>query len=367
MTSLYIHIPFCQKKCFYCSFVVTIGEDRRMDPYLDCVLAEAGRHQDTLIETVYLGGGTPSYLSATQLEKFLTSLRKKFQFIPNCEWTLEANPEGLSLEKAKLLYDLGINRVSLGIQSLNDHYLKYLGRCHDARRALEAFQTLREAGFENLNVDFMYSFPGQTAEEIKEDVLALTSLGSEHLSLYTLTIEENSRFYARQIKLDNDENRARQYELVVSLLASTEFRQYEISSFAKLGKESKHNLNYWQGGDYLGLGVAAHSHQEGRRFWNVSRTNAYMERIQKGHSALEAEEKLSAHQHLMELILFGLRMNRGVKVKEVAQKAGCTLDKARERMIDELVNQGFLCWEKDYLKTSLKGRLVLDEISSRLV
>ena len=367
MISLYIHIPFCQKKCFYCSFVVTVGQDRWMDAYLDCLTMEAGRHQDTLVETVYLGGGTPSYLSSGQLQKFLTSLRKKFKFAADCEWTLEANPEGLDLEKAKLLYDLGINRVSLGVQSLNDRTLKYLGRCHDAHRTRTAFQILRQAGFTNINVDLLYSFPGQTDDEIKEDVLALTSLGSEHLSLYTLTLEENSRFYARQVKLDSDENRARQYELVVSFLESTEFKQYEISNFAKPAHASKHNLNYWQGGDYIGLGVAAHSHRGGTRFWNVSKTNVYMKRIQKHENPSEGEEQLSAHQRLMELILFGLRMNQGVNIEEAGQKVGGALDAARRHTIDELIGRGFLYREKDYLKATLKGRLVLDEISSRLI
>ncbi len=367
MPSLYIHIPFCQKKCFYCSFIVTVGQDHRIDSYLDCLAQEAERYRDTLIETVYLGGGTPSYLNRDQLQKFLTTIRQKFKFTSNCEWTLEANPEGLDLEKAKLLYDLGINRISLGVQSLNDRYLKYLGRCHDARRAADAFQILRQAGFRNINVDLMYSFPGQTDREIKEDVLSLTSLGSEHLSLYTLTIEENSRFYARRIKLDSNENQARQYELVVSFLESTEFKQYEISNFAKPGKESQHNLNYWQGGDYIGLGVSAHSHRAETRFWNASKTNMYMTRIQQQQSPLEGEEKLSAHQRLMELILFGLRMNQGVHIEEVGKKVGCVLDAARGQIIDELIGQGFLFREKGYLKTSLKGRLVLDEISSRLI
>lgn len=367
MSSLYIHIPFCQKKCFYCSFVVTVGQDHRMDAYLDCLAQEAEPYQDTLIETVYCGGGTPSYLNQDQLQKFLTTIRKKFKFTSNCEWTLEANPEGLDLRKAKLLYDLGINRVSLGIQSLNDRYLKYLGRCHDARRAVGAFQNLRQAGFQNINLDLMYSFPGQSDCEIKEDVCALTGLGSEHLSLYTLTIEENSRFYTRQVKLDSDENRARQYELVVSFLNSTEFKQYEISNFAKSGKESKHNLNYWQGGDYIGLGVGAHSHQAGIRFWNVSRMNDYMLRIKDNQTPMGGQEKLSPRQRFMEILLLGLRMNRGMNVSKVKDRLSYSLNFETEEKIRELVRGGFLCWDNDYLKATSRGRLVLDEVSSRLI
>ena len=338
-----------------------------MGDYLDCLLGEAEFYSAAVVESVYLGGGTPGYLSLNYLKRFLQGLRQKFQFTSDCEWTLEANPEGMDLEKAKLLYDLGVNRMSLGVQSFDDRYLKYLGRCHDARRASTAFGDLRKAGFKNINVDLMYSFPGQTEGEITQDVRAVTSLGSEHLSLYTLTIEENSRFYTRGVKLDTGARRAGQYEQVVSFLEQTKFQQYEISNFARPGWESRHNLNYWQGGDYIGLGVGAHSHERGRRFWNVSKTNVYMNRIQKQQSPLDGEEKLSAHQRLMEFILFGLRMNQGVQVQEAMQKAGCVLGQKRRQTMEKLVQEGFLFWDKNYLKTTLKGRLVLDEISSRLI
>ena len=367
MGALYIHIPFCQKKCFYCSFVVAIGQDHRIDSYLDCLEWEAERYRGISVKTVYLGGGTPTYLKAQQLKKLFMMLRQKFYFTKDCEVTIEANPEGLELDKIKLLNDLGVNRISLGIQTLNNQYLKYLGRCHDSSRALTAFRDLRKAGFLNINVDLMYAFAGQTDEEIAQDVVGITALKSEHLSLYTLTIEENSRFYTKKIKLAATQDQARQYELVTHLLAQTEFKQYEISNFAKDHRESLHNLNYWQGGNYLGLGVGAHSHQEGMRFWNVLRISDYMSRIKNHQSSTEGQERLSTRQRFMEILLFGLRMNQGVKVSEIEQKLTEKLKSEVKEKINEFIRAGFLSRENDCLKATDKGRLVLDEISVQLI
>ncbi len=367
MISLYIHIPFCQKKCFYCSFVVAIGQDDRIDSYLDCLNQEAECYRGTLVKTVYLGGGTPTHMNPGQLKKLFMMLKEKFQFTANCEISIEANPEGLELDKAKLLHDLGVNRISLGIQTLNDRYLSYLGRCHDARRALTAFGDLRQAGFRNINVDLMYAFPGQTDEEITQDVWSITALGSEHLSLYTLTIEENSRFYKKKVKLDPTEDQARQYEWVTYLLTQTEFKQYEISNFAKLRRESLHNLNYWQGGDYVGLGVGAHSHQEGVRFWNVAKISDYMTRIKDNQTPVENQERLTPHQRFMEILLLGLRMNQGVKIAEIEQKLVGKLSREIQEKISGFIREGFLSCENDYLKATAKGRLVLDEIAAQLI
>ncbi len=367
MISLYIHIPFCQRKCFYCSFVVAIGQDDRIDSYLECLTQEAEKHPSTPLKTIYVGGGTPTHMNLKQLERLFAILRSTFQFSPDCEFTIEANPEGLELVKAKFLRDSGVNRVSLGVQSLNDSYLKYLGRVHDARQAIIAFENLRKAGFANINLDLMYSFPGQTFEEIERDVKAIVALGSEHLSLYTLTIEENSKFYARRLKLDEGEIQAWQYQLVVSLLKPTEFEQYEISNFAKSDCRSRHNLNYWEGGDYIGLGVGSHSHLQGRRSWNVSKTAAYMSRIKDGESPLEGEEWLPPSEQLRERILFGLRMNQGIDVPALSRTVGVSLDSDGKEKITQLIEGGFLFWEDSRLCATDKGRMVLDEIGALLI
>ncbi len=367
MTSLYLHIPFCEKKCFYCSFVVAIAQDQWIDSYLDCLNQEARPYQGELVDTVYLGGGTPTYLSLEQLERLFSMIRRNFQLTPECEFTIEANPEGMDPVRAKLLIALGVNRISLGIQSLNDCYLKYLGRCHDAQLARNAFDNLRKAGFKNINVDLMYSFPGETEKEIEDDVIAIKALNSDHLSLYTLTIEENSKFYASKVVLDHGENRARQYEFVIGLLEKSDFKQYEISNFAKIGKESRHNLNYWRGGNYIGLGIGAHSHINGQRFWNVGKLNLYLSKIEKGEDPTEGREQLTLEQQLIETMLVGLRMSQGVSVGELEKKTGKNIGKDRKVKINGFIQAGLLKWDHDRLIATSQGRLMLDEICSHLI
>ncbi len=366
-TSLYIHIPFCQKKCFYCSFVVAVGHDNRIEPYLNSLSKEAQQYAGTFVQTIYLGGGTPTYLNTEQLSELFEILKENFKWSPECEITVEGNPEGLSPEKLELLKKEGVTRFSLGIQTLNDRYLKYLGRCHTAATAVQTFKSLRACGFQNINCDLMYSFPGQTDQEIKEDVTAITALNSEHLSLYTLTIEEPSRFHVIKVQLDDSEKRAAQYELVLKLLAHTGFNQYEVSNFAQHRRESEHNLNYWEGGNYIGLGVGAHSHINGVRSWNVQRVDDYIIKLNNGLSPVEAREELSLQKRLMETIVFGLRMNKGVDIIQVTEQFGLSLPTEAQGEIGRLIEGKFLAKEEKYLKVTPQGRLILDEIAARLV
>ena len=342
MSSLYVHCPFCEKKCFYCSFVVAVGRDSKIDSYLECLDKEARHYGHPLVETVYLGGGTPSHLNERQLAHLKKIIEKNFDVDAANEFTLEANPEGLSLEKARFIKSLGINRVSLGIQTLQDGYLKYLGRNHDSRSARAAFENLRRAGFANINIDLMYSFPGQTHAEIEKDVQTVTSLDSEHLSLYTLTIEEKTRFHAGNVKLDANDVLASHYELVCRLVEQSGLRQYEVSNFSKAGYESRHNMNYWQGGDYIGLGVGAHAHFQGTRRWNVSDLSDYMTRMNAGRSPQEGQETLSGQERFMETVLFGLRMNQGIALKAAGKDFKYFFDDERKEKIRQYMQKGWL-------------------------
>lgn len=366
MPSLYIHIPFCEKKCFYCSFVIAVGQSQRVDLYLECLEQEAGRYKSRRVDSVYVGGGTPSYLSDSQFGRLLRIVQENFFVDPQSEITAEANPESTNFSKFKLLKEKGVNRISLGIQSLHDGYLKFLGRNHDARSARRAFYEIRDAGFENVNVDLMFGFPGQTPRELERDVRQVVDLGSEHVSLYALTIEENSRFYARDLPLPPSQVQAEQYLLVMRLLESAGLQQYEISNFARPGRESRHNLNTWQGGEYIGLGVGAHSHLGQERFWNCSRFQNYMEQIQREGSAQEGCELLSSRQQFKEKLLFGLRMNQGVDVLVLEKESGCFLNGEESEQINGFVQAGFFEKEQGMLRTTLQGRLVLDELCSRL-
>ena len=367
MPSLYIHIPFCKNKCLFCSFVVSIGKERSIDSYLDALAQEAKAYSGTHLETVYIGGGTPTFINQTQLIRLFAIIKENFRFTFDSELTVEANPENIDFEKAKLLRDLGANRISLGVQSLSDKYLQFLGRPHNSHGAMVAFQNLRKAGFTNINLDLMFSFPSQSVAEIEDDVRRITDLQSEHLSVYTLTIEEGSRFARLNLRLENDVCQANQYARVIELLEAKGFYQYEISNFAKPGYESRHNQIYWQGGNYIGLGLGAHSHIDAERFWNVSNLSTYLSKIKENQSPVEGRERLSPGERMIETLLFGLRMTKGIEIEKIEEEFGWALPRHKRDMINEFIEEGFLIQADTCLKTTLKGRLVLDEICAKLI
>lgn len=355
VSSLYIHIPFCSHKCLFCSFAIAVAQMHYADDYLNRLEKEAEHYRGAHLDTVYIGGGTPSLLSVEQLERLIHIVHQYFSLNDHYEMTMEANPDSIDETKAQALKHLGVNRISLGIQSLNDHYLKFLGRRHSAAQARTAYALLRDKGFDNINVDFMYAFPSQTTEELHTDLAVMSSLGSEHLSLYTLTIEPPSRFHIQAVKLDEEEKIARHYQEAVAILKEYDFQQYEISNFAKEGFQSRHNKNYWQGGEYIGLGMGAHGFIDNRRYWNVSKFHEYLH----GTDAVAGFEELPHEARTMEKVLFGLRMNDGVDMGLIPRN--------KMTLIDHFLKQGFLTIENLRLKATAQGRLVLDELSSRLI
>lgn len=366
-TSLYIHIPFCKQKCFYCSFAVSIGQEKRRDVYLDCLEKEAQSYQGTKLDTVYIGGGTPTFLELKQLERLFNIIQNVFVVNQLAEFTIEANPEDVTIQKMTLLKDLGINRISLGVQSLNNKYLTYSGRNHDQSTVFKAVEVIKRVGFDNVNLDLMFSFPQQTIDELRSDLEQMTQLKSDHLSLYSLTIEKDSRFFTKNIQLPNDEKQAEQYLLVIEHLEKNGFKQYEVSNFAKEGKESKHNLHYWQGGRYVGLGVGAHSYLGARRFWNIAKLTEYINKINEDESVIEGSEDLSPQTQFMERLLFGLRTNSGVNLKEIENDLSISLEETKLKQLQQFVSQDFLKWEGQRLKATTKGLLVLDELSAILI
>ena len=254
-----------------------------------------------------------------------------------------------------------------GVQSLNDNYLKYLGRNHDAQRAISAYQTVKDAGFDNVSVDLMYSFPQQTIAELKTDIDRMCRLNSDHISIYTLTIEENSRFFAKQVSLDGQDILVEQHTLVEQCLKERGFYQYEVSNFAKKNKESIHNVNYWLCGNYIGLGVGAHSHRDGLRSWNVSKLNEYIKRFQDGLSAKAGQEELTQQARFMEAVLFGLRMNQGIDLGSIEKRFGCPMPQEKRELLDRWAIEGFVTRDKDRWKATDRGRLVLDDLSAKLI
>lgn len=354
-SAIYIHIPFCSHKCLFCSFAIAVAQTHKIDQYIDCLEKEIKAYQAKEIQSVYLGGGTPSMFSCEQLIRLMNIVRKNFKLHESCEITMEANPEGIAEEKVRVMKDLGVNRISLGVQSLNDRYLKFLGRKHDSTQAVRAYEILRKEKFTNINLDLMYAFPSQTQEELEHDVRSIAALGSEHLSLYTLTIEPHSRFYANAVKLDDEEKIAQGYLSIMRWLREYGFQQYEVSNFSKKGFQCRHNKNYWAGGRYLGLGMGAHGFIENRRYWNSSKLQGYLEDPLKP----EGFEDLDENTIRIEKLIFGLRMNEGVDQKLILAD--------KKDAIERLIREGFLEITEDRLMVTDQGRLVLDEIAVRLV
>lgn len=366
LPALYVHIPFCRKRCFFCSFATAVGQLSRSDEYLQQLGREAAGYAGQAVGSIYIGGGTPSCLESDGIAELWRHIALNFRFDDICEKTFEANPESLTPEKAGQLAGLGVTRVSLGVQSFNDERLAFLGRAHVRQDALRAFGLLRSFGFGNVSVDLMYGFPQQTAEELARDVDEIIALGSDHVSVYSLTVEDRSLFQARKMAVDSDAQ-AGAYELVRRKLETAGLRQYEISNFARPGSESVHNINYWRGGEYIGLGMAAHSHLAGRRFWNGDTFPLYMRLMAERGSALAGEERLEGVERLTEIFLFGLRMNEGVDLDSLERKIGVELPQDRKEALESFFELGLLEDSGGRIRTTDRGRLVLDEISARIV
>lgn len=365
--ALYIHIPFCQKKCFFCSFAMCIAKHEHIEDYLEALSMEAKRYGPRTVETVYIGGGTPTLLDEAQLKKLDVLIKRNFKVNPRHEYTIETNPDTMDLSKAKLLRQLGFNRVSIGAQSFHDPFLKFLGRTHTAADIKTCFTLLRKAGFLNINLDLMFGFPEQSLRQLKKDLGIAMSLKSEHLSVYNLSIEEKSMFHRLKVALPADEHMALFYRTLIKDLGAKGFHQYEISNFAKPHKESAHNILYWQCRNYIGLGMGAHSHIDGKRFWNKATLLAYIKSVRvKGH-AREGDETLSSRQRLTEALLFGLRMNKGICLDELEARFGSRVSMRQKKEIVRFVDHGFLTQDKVFSATTLKGRLVLDELCGYLI
>ena len=320
---LYFHIPFCPKLCPYCCFYVEVGGKNKTTRFLDALLREvelAAQRWPLQPHTIYFGGGTPSALTETQLAYLLSGLRERLDLSELREWEMEANPATIRESKARLLLELGITRLSLGVQSWNDATLKTLGRVHDARQAEETFHLLRDAGFRNLNIDLMFAVPGLTLAQWRATLEKTIALQPEHVSSYCLTYEEDTAYfqkllggeYRQDIELD-----AQFFETTMDTLDAGGFTQYEISNYARDGHESLHNQAYWHGADYLGFGPSAFSTTGLHRWKNIPDTAEYTRRILAGEGARSFEENLTEQQRRGEILAFALRTARGVTREEL--------------------------------------------------
>ncbi|MBV9390428.1 MAG: radical SAM family heme chaperone HemW, partial [Verrucomicrobia bacterium] len=356
---VYVHIPFCPKICPYCSFYKEASDRNKTQAFLDAVLQELDlRLNQGLIlrpETVFFGGGTPTALTAKQLEYLILGLRARIDFSDLDEWTIEMNPATVSLEKAQLLLRLGVTRASMGVQSWNPEILTRLGRVHSAEQAKSSYTLLREAGFTNINLDLIFGVPGQTVDVWHRTLEKTVSLNPQHISAYCLTYEEDTEFFRRFQEgelIQNTYQDASFFETTMAGLSQAGFQQYEISNYAKPGYECRHNLAYWLGRDYLGLGPSAFSTILTERWQNVSDTSRYIEST----SPVAFSEYLSPETRKAESIAFGLRTYYGVPSQQIEPEQANTL-----------IQEGYMERLENRLRLTTRGKMVADSIAELFV
>ena len=367
---LYIHIPFCIKKCAYCDFLSWSGDKDQKEEYVRDLEQEIRSYKtfaaDYQVSTVYFGGGTPSILETGQIERIMGALRQTFRIEKKAEITLEMNPGTARKEKLKVYRQLGINRLSIGIQSVKNENLKLLGRIHTYEDFLESYHMAREAGFDNISGDLISSLPGQTLEEWKEELKILIRTPLEHLSVYQLIIEEGTEFYERygeHEELLPDEETSREiYLWTGEYLENQGFRQYEISNYARAGKESRHNLRYWERKDYLGLGLGAASMIRNMRMSNTRDWEKYRTGCRDPRKIREEVEFLEEPRQIEEFMFLGLRKTRGVSRKEFRRTFGKDLDLIYEKTLKKYLENGMLQESGDRIFLSEEGILLSNQI-----
>ncbi|MDF1738256.1 MAG: radical SAM family heme chaperone HemW [Verrucomicrobiales bacterium] len=360
---LYLHIPFCHHICPYCAFYKHQPGKLANRDFVEAILAEAKQKKaevHTPFETVYFGGGTPTLLSPTLLQKLMEGLAETFDLSQVREYTLEANPATYDLTKAQLMRQLGANRISLGVQSFQADTLKTLGRDHSAEDAITAYKTLRDAGFENLSIDLMFSVPGQNAESWQRDLDEAVALEPEHFSAYNLTYEEDTEFMQRHEKGELDTNEDRDADLFyqgIDFLELKGFSHYEISNYAKPGFESQHNQAYWAGNDYLGLGPGAVSTIAGQRWKTVPDTAAYVKRSVSGFDTRTEIESLSEEDRRIEAIALRLRTRKGCPTGLLPTP----------NPVESLIQQGLIVEKEGFITLTRAGKSLADPIASELI
>ena len=328
---IYIHIPFCKQKCKYCDFTSFSCMEDKYDDYFKCLVQEITEkseelEQDVEIDTIYIGGGTPSIVPAEYIENVINLISQKYKVSKNVEITIEVNPGTVDKEKLERYINTGINRLSIGLQSTNDDLLKMLGRIHTYKEFEDVFEEARQVGFQNINVDLMIGLPNQTIEDVQESLEKIIKKSPEHISVYSLIVEEDTKIYdlieSGELELPSEDLEREMYWKVRNVLLESGYNHYEISNLAKDGYESKHNSNCWKQHSYLGFGIAAHSYYDGIRYSNITDIKRYIENYQNGESVYNIifHEKQSKEQMMKEYMLLGLRKIDGVIISEFKEK-----------------------------------------------
>ena len=372
--SLYIHIPFCRSKCGYCDFNSFGGLEALVPGYVEALTKEIqfrARNSNRQVSTIYFGGGTPSLLSISQIDKIIGACNKYYNVDKAAEITLEANPGTVTCQWLTSLHVLGFNRLSLGFQSLDDTELKILGRIHSATQAVEAFTFARQAGFENINIDLIYNLPGQTLTHWKYVLNRAITIDPDHFSLYPLTLEETTPLghavESGSMPAPDPDVAAEMYEYAEECMAGAGYEHYELSNWSKPGKVCRHNLTYWENRPYLGLGAGAHSFINGYRKANTDYPGEYITILEAGNLPEQVNEYISVPLEISEIIILGLRLIRGVELGDIKSRFGIDISTLYKTEIEELIGCGLLEKDDSRLCLTRRGRLLGNEVFWRFL
>lgn len=365
---LYLHIPFCVKKCNYCDFFSASGTPKEQADYVSAMIQEIQSYQELSgeyeVQTIFLGGGTPSLLTPEQIEKIFTTIYHIFSVNENAEITMEMNPGTVDIEKLRAMKAAGVNRLSIGLQSAQNEELKMLGRIHTYEEFLETWKLTEQAGFKNRNIDLMSALPGQTMESYKDTLSKVLALEPEHISAYSLILEEGTVFYdwyekgkldRGAWKLPSEEEEYAMGELTIQRLAEAGMHRYEISNYAKSGKECRHNLGYWDRVEYLGIGAGSSSLIKGERFDHIRDRKAYIEKIRNGESILIDREILSVESQMEEFMYLGLRKIEGVSRTDFQNYFGKNVDDVYGEILDKLEEEQLVEFSGDRIRLTHRG------------
>ena len=362
MKGLYIHIPFCIKKCDYCDFISFSGKEMCFEKYIQKLAEEMKEYNGEEINTVFIGGGTPTVLSASLITKLCTDIKRYFNLSDDTEWTIEANPGTLTDEKINSMLEGGINRISVGIQSFNDEELKVIGRIHNAQTAYNTIIKLDKAGFKNISIDLMESLPFQTEASLKNTLKTAMDLPLKHISVYSLIIEDNTplkvKYDSGVFNLPDEDSDRDLYALTKKYLSGFGFNRYEISNYSKKGYESRHNLKYWNLDEYIGLGVAAHSFVGNKRFSNTDSLEKYL----SGDFRSGESEILTANDRMGEYMMLGLRKTAGVSVCDFKTRFNREIYSVYGNTLKKYINTGFMKEENGFFSLTDKGLDVSNSI-----
>lgn len=358
---IYVHIPFCKQKCSYCDFISYCDKNDLIEKYIKALKQEIKNSSvnEYEISTIYIGGGTPSYIESKYISEILKTIKQKYNISRNVEITIEVNPGTATKEKLRDYVEAGINRISIGLQSCNNNLLKMIGRIHTYEEFLSTYKLAREVGFKNINVDLMIGLPNQTLDDVKKSLEEISKLNPEHISVYSLIVEEGTPIEKKiadgQLKLPNEELEREEYWEVKKFLESLGYKHYEISNFAKTGYESKHNLNCWEQKEYLGFGAAAHSYMKKTRYSNTENIEKYINQEMQSKQLHIVHEVQKEEEQKKEYMFLGLRKIDGVQISSFKNKFGCNPIMEFKNELKKLTQEGLIKIDLDQIKLTEKG------------